>query len=291
MHAKVVAIVGVGLIGGAIGLAARRRGVVKRVIGIGRGRGRLETANQLGAITDVLCLSDDLSAGLADVDLVVVCTPVGLIVDQVHQLAGSARPGTLFTDSGSTKRTIAEALDGPLPNYCHFLGSHPLAGSDKTGVEHARADLFEHRLVAITPTKNSREEDVKRLKAFWSSLGAKVACISPEEHDRATAATSHMPHAVAAALVASLPEAWADLTGSGFSDMSRLAGGDAAMWRQIFIDNREYVRDSIREFIGQLQRLAGLIEGANTTALESYLTEAKKKREALDIDVQGGRSF
>ncbi|MFW6114262.1 MAG: prephenate dehydrogenase [bacterium] len=236
-------------------------------------------------------LSDDLSAGLADVNLVVVCTPVGLIVDQVHQLAKSARPGTLFTDSGSTKRTIAEALDGPLPNHCRFLGSHPLAGSNKTGVEHARADLFEHRLVAITPTENSREEDVKRLKAFWSSLGAKVVCLSPEEHDRVTAATSHMPHAVAAALVASLPEPWADLTGSGFADMSRLAAGDATMWRQIFIDNREYVRDSIREFIGQLQRLAGLIEDANTTALESYLTEAKKKREALDIDVDGERSF
>ncbi|NLS95046.1 MAG: prephenate dehydrogenase [Planctomycetaceae bacterium] len=275
-----VAIVGVGLIGGSIGLAARRAGI-KRIVGIGRNRDRLEEALRLDAITDILCLSDNLSAGLAEVELIVVCTPVGLIVDQIRELAAHARPGTLFTDGGSTKRSIAEALDGPLANDCRFVGSHPLAGSEKTGVDHARAELFEGRVAMIAPTKNSREEDVQRLAGFWEALGARVVQIAPDEHDRAMAATSHMPHAVAVALAASLSDEFKDLTGTGFGDTSRLAAGDPDMWQQIFLDNRQHVGNSIRNFVEELQRLAELIEDADATKLEKYLTRAKKKRDAL----------
>jgi len=281
MQMKSVAIVGVGLIGGSIGLAARGRGGVERIVGIGRSRKRLERAVEVGAVTDIVCLSDDLQAGLADVELVVVCTPVGLIVEQIRQLAECAQPGTLFTDGGSTKASIAKALDGPLANDCRFLGSHPLAGSEKTGVTHARADLFEDRVAMITPTKNSREEDVERLATFWNSLGAKVVRITPEEHDRAMASTSHMPHAVAVALAASLPDEFVKLTGTGFGDTSRLAAGDPDMWQQIFLDNRKHVGDSIRRFSEQLQQLADLIEDADADALDRYLTQAKKRRDAL----------
>lgn len=281
MQMNSVAIVGVGLIGGSIGLAARRRGLARRIVGIGRSRKRLEQALQVGAITDVLCLSDDLSAGLAEVELVVACTPVGLIVDQIRDLAEQLRPGTLLTDGGSTKRSIAEALDGPLPNDCRFIGSHPLAGSEKTGVTHATADLFEGRVAMITPTENSREEDVRRLASFWEALGSSVVRLTPEEHDRAMAATSHTPHAVAVALAASLPEEFAALTGTGFGDTSRLAGGDPDMWQQIFLDNRTHVAESIRAFAEELEQLAALIEKADATELETYLTQAKKKRDAL----------
>lgn len=281
MQMKSVAIVGVGLIGGSIGLAARHRSVAHRVVGIGRNRNRLEKALQLGAVTDILCLSDDLVAGLADVELVIVCTPVGLIVDQIRQLAQHARPGTLFTDGGSTKRSIAEALDGPLPNDCRFVGSHPLAGSEKTGVAHAQADLFQGRVAMITPAEHSDENDVQRLAAFWEALGANVVRITPEEHDRAMAATSHMPHALAVALAASLPDQFAELTGTGFGDTSRLAGGDPDMWQQIFLDNRQHVGDSIRNFVEHLQQLADLIADGDATALEKYLTKAKKRRDAL----------
>ena len=281
MQMKSVAIVGVGLIGGSIGLAARGRGGVERIVGIGRSRKRLERAVEVGAVTDIVCLSDDLQAGLADVELVVVCTPVGLIVEQIRQLAECAQPGTLFTDGGSTKASIAKALDGPLANDCRFLGSHPLAGSEKTGVAHARADLFEDRVAMITPTENSREEDVERLAAFWNSLGANVVRITPEEHDRAMASTSHMPHAVAVALAASLPDEFVKLTGTGFGDTSRLAAGDPDMWQQIFLDNRKHVGDSIRRFSEQLQQLADLIEDADADALDRYLTQAKKRRDAL----------
>ncbi|MHB8901138.1 MAG: prephenate dehydrogenase [Thermoguttaceae bacterium] len=278
---KSVAIVGVGLIGGSIGLAVRRREVAERVVGIGRDRKRLERALQVGAITDILCLSDDLSSGLAEVELIVVCTPVGLIAEQIRQLAGHARPGTLLTDGGSTKRTITEALDGPLANGCRFVGSHPLAGSEKTGVAHARADLFEGRVAMITPTERCREEDVERLAAFWEALGAKVVRLGPDEHDRVMASTSHMPHAVAVALAAFLPDEMRGLTGSGFRDTTRLAGGDPDMWQQIFLDNRRYVSEAMRAFAGELLQLAELVEEGKARALEEYLTRAKKKRDAL----------
>ena len=281
MQMKSVAIVGVGLIGGSIGLAARRQGLVERVVGIGRSRERLEKALQVDAITDILCVSDDLTAGLAEVELIIVCTPVGLIAEQIRQLAEHAGPGTLFTDGGSTKRSIAEALAQPLANDCRFVGSHPLAGSEKTGVTHATADMFEGRVAMITPTEHSREEDVERLAVFWESLGAKVVRLTPDEHDRAMAATSHMPHAVAVALAASLPDEFRRLTGTGFSDTSRLAGGDPDMWQQIFLDNRTYVGESIRSFAEHLLQLADLIDDADATALEKYLTRAKKKRDAL----------
>ncbi len=278
---KSVAVVGVGLIGGSIGLAARHYGVAERVVGIGRNRRRLQEALQVHAITDILCVSDDLTAGLADVELIIACTPVGLIVDQIRQLAEHARPGTLLTDGGSTKRSIAEALDGPLANGCRFLGSHPLAGSEKTGVAHARADMFKNRVAMLTPTKHSRQEDIERLTAFWESLGAHVVRLDPDEHDRVLAVTSHMPHAVAVALAASLPTKFRHLTGTGFRDTSRLASGDPDMWQQIFLDNRKYVGEAMRDFADHLLELADLIEDADATALEKYLTRAKKKRDAL----------
>jgi prephenate dehydrogenase len=251
------------------------------VVGVGRNRTRLEEAVRYQAITDIACLDDDLAAGLADVDLVVVCTPVGLIVEQTRRLAEQASPATLFTDGGSTKGSICEALNGPLANDCRFVGSHPLAGREKTGVAHAQADLFVDRLTMITPTESSREEDVSLLTSFWESLGSRVVRLSPDEHDRAMAATSHMPHALAVALAASLPDEFAKLTGSGFGDTSRLAGGDPGMWRQIFLDNREHVGQSIRSFGEQLHELAALIEDADATALEEFLTRAKKRRDAL----------
>ena len=149
-HFKSVAIVGVGLIGGSIGLALRQRGIADEVIGIGRRPASLRTARRIGAVTTTTV---DLAKGVARAELVVVCTPVGQIVDDVRRAVKTCPAGTLFTDAGSTKETIVAALDGNLPNECRFLGSHPLAGSEKTGAIHARADLFEGRIAILTPTK------------------------------------------------------------------------------------------------------------------------------------------
>ena len=140
------------------------------------------------------------------------------------------------------------ALDDGLPRGCRFLGSHPVAGSEKTGVSHAPADLFDGRVAVLTPTRNTRAEDFDLLEEFWEALGSVVVRMAPEEHDRALAITSHLPHLAAAALAATLPEQYFRLTGTGILDATRLAGGDPELWKQILLQNRENVLAALQQY-------------------------------------------
>ena len=198
-----VAIVGVGLIGGSIGLALRQRNLAENVIGIGRRQVSLRIARRVGAITHTTI---DLAKGVAQADLVIVCTPVGQIAAYVQEAAQHCPEGTLITDAGSTKQQIVAVLDNQLPRGCRFLGGHPIAGSEKTGANYAKAELFDGRVAVLTPTKNTRAEDYDLLEEFWQGLGSVVVQMSPEEHDRALAITSHLPHLAAAALANTIPE-------------------------------------------------------------------------------------
>lgn len=275
---KTVAIVGVGLIGGSIGIALRERGIAEEVIGIGRSQPSLRTARRMGAITHTTV---DLDKGVSEADLVIVCTPVGRIAEDVRRAAAACREGTLITDAGSTKRTIVEAADSGLPRGCRFLGSHPIAGGEKAGPAHARGDLFEGRITVLTPTKNTRAEDYDALEGFWSSLGSVVLQMSPLDHDRALAITSHLPHFVAAALSMVQPECLFRLAGTGLTDTTRIASGDPALWQQIFGLNREYVLSALDQFERQLAALRGALQNQDAEALERLLTVAKKNRDAL----------
>ena len=207
-----VAIVGVGLIGGSIGLALRQRNLAENVIGIGRRQVSLRIARRVGAITHTTI---DLAKGVAQADLVIVCTPVGQIAEHVQEAARHCPEGTLITDAGSTKQQIVAALDNQLPRGCRFLGGHPIAGSEKTGANYAKAELFDGRVAVLTPTKNTRAEDYDLLEAFWQGLGSVVVQMSPEEHDRALAVTSHLPHMAAAALANTITENYFRLAGHG----------------------------------------------------------------------------
>jgi prephenate dehydrogenase len=275
---RCVAIVGVGLIGGSIGLALRKRSLAERVVGIARRQETLRTARRVGAVTNT---SIDLAKGVAGADLVVVCTPVGSIVEHVRLAAENCAEGALITDAGSTKRTIVESLDGGLPRGCRFLGSHPVAGSEKTGPGHAHADLFEGRVAILTPTRNTRAEDFDLLEDFWSSLGSMVIQMSAEEHDEALALTSHLPHAVAAVLATLVPEKYFRLTGSGFLDTTRIAAGDPPLWGQIFQQNRDNLLTLLDQFMGQLRQLSAAIRDEDILTLQTILAKAKTNRDAL----------
>ncbi len=277
-HFKTVAIVGVGLIGGSVGLALRQRGMADRVIGIGRRQATLRTARRVGAVTNTTI---ELAKGVAEAELVVVCTPVGQIVDYVRQVAENCPHGTLITDAGSTKQAVVDALDGKLPRECRFLGSHPLAGSEKSGCAFASGDLFEGRVAIITPTLNTCAEDFDQLEQFWSDLGSVVIQMPPADHDRALALTSHLPHAVSAALASLLPEQLFRLTSSGFHDTTRLASGDAELWKQIFLMNRANVLAAMDQFARRLHDLRTALEQSDDSALQTLLTSAKKNRDAL----------
>lgn len=278
-----VLIVGVGLIGGSVGLAVRRRNLAQKIIGTGSRPETLQLAQQLGAISDI---ATDPAAAAQEADLIVVCAPVAHIVKQVRQLAAVCRPGTLITDAGSTKAQIVSELEQAARGASwgrdvHFVGSHPLAGNEKKGPKHASADLFVGRTVVITPTAETSNQDLHALSDFWSALGAKVTQLPPDEHDRALAATSHLPHLVAAAIAGATPEQYVTLTAGGWQDSTRIAAGDPLLWRQILLANRDNVLSSLDNFSQLLAALRQALEASDAVALERLLTEAKRIRDAV----------
>lgn len=277
-----VAIVGVGLIGGSIGLALRRAGVARRIIGVGRSAANLQRAIACRAI-DQLVLE---SAGeLPEVDLVIVCTPVDHVAKHVAWWASSAADGALVTDAGSTKARIVSDVDAQLhghnPRQARFIGSHPLAGSEKTGVEHARENLFDGRVVVITPTDHTPPSAVEEVQEFWKSLGAGVIPMTPAAHDEAVAATSHLPHVVASALAAVTPPELLKLAAGGWLDTTRIAAGDVSLWQQILLENREPVLTALAKIEHELHSWRRALEQRDATALESLLQQGKTIRDAV----------
>ena len=270
-----ITIVGVGLIGGSVGLAAKARQAAGFVVGTGREAKKLEHARALGAIDFG---TTDLAVAVQGSDLIVVCTPVDRIAETILDAAPHCKPGAIFTDGGSTKANIANALRS-LPNHVRFVPAHPLAGSEKNGVEHARADLFDKRLTILTPLKN--DDAAERVASFWNALGSRVHLMLPDEHDRALAATSHLPHAVSAAVAAATPVEWLPLSAGGFRDVTRIAGGDPALWTAIFLANRDAVLSSLSTFTSRLDDFRRLVDTGDGAGLHRWLAEAKQVRDAL----------
>ena len=269
-------------------MGLRSRGLAEKIIGIGRRQESLRTARRVGAVDNTTI---DLAKGVASADLVIVCTPVGRVAEDIRQVAEHCPKGTLITDAGSTKATIVEACspvytqdgkpNGGLPRGCRYLGSHPLAGGEKIGPAHANADLLEGRIVVVTPTRSTLAEDFDFLEDFWTSLGAMVVKMSAEEHDRAAAVTSHLPHAVAAVLACSVPEEYFRLIGTGFLDTTRIAAGGTEIWKQIFALNRDNVLQALSSFSRNLASLETAIRNGDEAMMERILTLAKNNRDAL----------
>ncbi|MCA9239371.1 MAG: prephenate dehydrogenase/arogenate dehydrogenase family protein [Planctomycetales bacterium] len=276
-----VAIVGPGLIGGSIGLALQHRRLASRVIGVSRRQATSDRAMQSRVVTQATI---DLAQGVAEADLVVVCTPVGQVSDLVLRAARACPQHCLITDAGSTKAGIIERIEESLPTgtgSARFVGSHPLAGGHCAGPEAARADLLEGQTVVVTPTENTPEEALTQAQQFWTSLGAVVTTMSPAEHDAAVAHTSHLPHVLASALAASTPEGLLGLCAGGWRDTTRVAGGSAGLWCDILLDNRECVLSALHSFDDALARLRAAIAAADRDAICRELEEGKLRRDAL----------
>jgi prephenate dehydrogenase len=278
MKIKTLTIVGVGLIGGSIGLAAKARGLTQRVIGAGRNLASLEVARAVGAIDEGL-LDANLAAQRAEV--CVFCTPVDRIAEQVLAAAPGCAPGTLLTDAGSTKAQIVAAIDGRLPAGVAFVGSHPLAGSEKRGPEHADARLFQNRITVVTRSPHTDETALERTQAFWQALGSRVRVMDPQEHDQALAATSHLPHLLASALAGILPPDLFHMSASGFRDTTRVAAGDPNLWTAIFMQNRAALLEALRPFCDRLDEFRRALEAGDAKTIDALLTQAKKVRDAL----------
>ncbi len=278
MHFRTLTIVGVGLIGGSIALAAKRARLAERIVGVGRRPEPLQFARDHG-ILDAFTLH--LAEGVRKADLVVFCTPVQLIVDLALAAAVHCPSGCLLTDAGSTKAAIVEGLEGHLPAGIAFVGSHPLAGSEKQGSEHALANLFDDRLTVVTQTPRTDRSALEKATAFWQALGSRVRIMDPQEHDRALATTSHLPHLVAAALAAMLPSGLHALTASGFRDATRIAAGDPGLWTGILAVNRSAVLDSLQCLEDQLAKFRLALQTNDQQRLSDLLAQAKRVRDAL----------
>jgi prephenate dehydrogenase len=277
-----VAIVGVGLIGGSIGLALRERKLARNIVGIGRRQTSLDAARKVGAIDHGVT---SLAAGVAQAQLVIVCTPVDSIAERVIQAAAACPPGALMTDAGSTKETIVSAVDAGLANRRsgpRFVGSHPLAGDHRTGAEHARGDLFDDRTVVVTPTNLTRPAAVTEISGFWESLGANVTTMTPAEHDAALAMTSHLPHLIATALAAATPHNLLPLAASGWRDTTRVAGGDPKLWQPIFASNRQHVLEALDRLSQIVSNLRETLEQGDYESLSQILERAAKTKRDRD---------
>ncbi len=279
---KRLTILGVGLLGGSIGLALKASGSSCHVIGYGHRQSTIDTALKMGAIDEAVTSPE---AAVKDSDWVILATPVGLFEKLLLQIAPALPVNAIVTDVGSTKRSIVRQAEITLPKTVHFIGSHPMAGSEKRGVEFAKSDLFTGARCILTPTSKSNPSALAAVEQFWQSLGSKTVQMSPEDHDRNICDISHLPHAIAAALVAMQSEESLPLAGQGFLDTTRVAGGDGGLWRDILIDNRDNVADSVKRFRAKLDALLNMLgsnhDAAQREALARWLDAAAERRKQL----------
>ncbi|MEM6330776.1 MAG: prephenate dehydrogenase/arogenate dehydrogenase family protein [Planctomycetota bacterium] len=274
-------VVGVGLIGGSIALAARRTGLWGEVVGVARSQASLRRAE-----ASAVCnrMTTDLAEAAGGASLVVVCTPVGVIAPTLLQAAPACPPGALLTDAGSTKAGVVAAVESELSKLeapPAFVGSHPLAGDHRTGPEHAREDLLTGRRVVITPTPQSLPAAVDRVSAFWRALGADVVQMAPAEHDTAVARTSHVPHVLAAALAQATPGSTLPLTGAGWQDTTRVAAGDPALWRDILLANREEVLAGLGPLLAVVDDYRQALSEGDGDRILQLLQQGKQQRDAV----------
>ena len=272
---KSIIIVGVGLIGGSIAAAVRKRFPECRVIGIGRNLERLNVACERGLLTDC---SDQISAvSIPEGSLGIVCLPVDQIAAAVLQLIDAGCE--LITDAGSVKASVYAELEGHSGRT--FVGSHPIAGSEHTGFEHADADLFVNRLCVVTPM-HANAIKTARVVSFWKSIGSTVQEMSPDEHDRVLALTSHLPHIIAAVTSGCVAPEQLPFTGTGFRDTTRIAAGSASLWTSILLGNAKHCVESIDIAERLLQEFRQAISSGDATLLKSLLDASAERRKLLD---------
>ncbi len=278
-----VGIVGTGLIGGSLGMALRATGAVGAVLGSDADARMLRRALEVGAVQEAVERPEEM---VLRCDLVLVAVPVRAIPEVLQRIAPSLRPGTTVSDVGSVKEGVVKAAAGILPSGCHFVGGHPLAGSEQRGVEFADPDLFREAYYVLTPTSDCDAKAYSRLHALLTSLGARVIAMDPRLHDRAVSVVSHVPHVMAMALM-NLALRRAEeypllkLAAGGFRDVTRIAASDPRLWLDILTENRTAVGETLAEVIANLQDIRELLREGREEELLGWLERASAGRRNL----------
>ena len=282
MQFQKISIIGVGLLGGSIGLAARKNRLAHEIAGYVRRAASLKDCEAAGAVDYA---TTDLLAAVSNSDLVILCTPLAQMPALAKQILPALKRGAIVTDVGSVKADVVRDLESIIAKAgAHFVGSHPMAGGEKMGVLASRADLFANAVCIVTPTKKSNASAVRKLEQFWKSLGARTLRLSASEHDLLVSRSSHLPHVVAAA-VASLvldpkqPKSQAGLCATGFRDTTRIASGSPEMWRDIALANRKNISKSVDALMAELKKLQAALKKNDGCAVEKFFATAKSRRD------------
>lgn len=263
-------------------MAAKQRGLAGAVFGYVRRRERIGECLRAGAADRVTM---ELVEAVAGADLIVLCTPVGQMRLLVERLLPDIAPGAVITDVGSVKDGLVQDLETMVRRTgARFVGSHPMAGSEKTGVANARPDLFEDTVCVVTPTHRTSASALRRVKTLWQRVGARTITMPPAVHDDLVARSSHLPHILAGQLVnfvlgAGRGKQQAELCANGFRDTTRVASGSPEMWRDILVANRRRLARVIAEYIASLKKLRAALLKSDQMEIERFLTLAKKRRD------------
>jgi len=273
-----ITVVGLGLLGGSITLAVLRSFPAVKVVGYTHRCATRRKARQLAVATEII---DDIGGSVSDADLVILATPVCTFEEIFSQIADALPAGCIVTDVGSTKVLPHRWAAKNLPKTVHYVGSHPITGSEQRGVEFARDDLFDRACCILTTTKKTSSRAVQTLKKFWSELGCSVKLMTPAEHDRVFANVSHLPHLIAAALINAAKIEELKFAGKGFIDTSRIASGPANIWADVLLTNANNSVKGIDKIIAELSKLKKAIKDGNEKQIEKLLDAARGKRAAL----------
>ncbi len=273
-----VAIVGAGLLGGSFGLAIRKLFPSASVIGVSRSDASRDAATRSGAVTRA---TSDVEEACSESDLVVVSVPVDGIASMVIRASRVCRPDGLVIDLGSTKAGIVQAVEKDERASQLFVGTHPIAGGEKTGAEHARYDLFHQKTVIVTPGLHTSSVQLGRTIDLWQRFHAKVVCMSPSEHDVALASVSHLPHIMASMVAGILKPNARELVGSGWIDTTRVASGDASLWTAICRENAPAILEEIKAAGEWMKRFSASLETNDFETVRMMLSEAKILRDTV----------
>jgi prephenate dehydrogenase len=277
-----ITLVGVGLLGGSLGLALRKRKLAKLVAGYVRREASIKDCERAG-VTDFA--TTDLLAAVSAADLIVLCTPLAQMKSLVRQMLPALKRGAIVTDVGSVKASVVTDVETLIHRAgAYFVGGHPMAGGEKQGVLAARGDLFENAVCVVTPTRKTNATALRKVESLWRDVGARLLRTTPAAHDEFVSRSSHLPHLLAATLAnlvldPQLPKEQAVLCATGFRDTTRIASGSPEMWRDIALTNRKYLGRTVARFVADLEKFQAALKRGDARAIAKYFETAKQRRD------------
>ncbi|MEW6067242.1 MAG: prephenate dehydrogenase/arogenate dehydrogenase family protein [Nitrospirota bacterium] len=281
MHFRKITILGVGLIGASFALAMKKCGFSSQITGYGRSPETLRKAKEKDIID-----SFEINVGRAceGADLILFATPVGSFIDIAEKIRNSLKKGAIVTDVGSVKGKLVSDMESLMPHGVYFVGGHPIAGSNRSGIDTAEAEIFNGAKCIITPTKNTDKDALEKVITIWKIFGSIVKLIDPHEHDRIYATVSHLPHLIAYILVntaADVDISYLNFSGQGFMDTTRIASSSPELWRDICILNKDNLLEFIEIFKKNLDRASQYLRAHDSKSLEMEFKRARALRENI----------